>query len=104
MNKLSDLTGILHRPILRRVLGLLFTVLFFYSGLYFTEWLFEPNTYTGGPLKWALTVVFPLLVPLSLIVNRHFGCATGSCSVATNRGHRTDKDSAGMSIQHMPGA
>jgi hypothetical protein len=101
MNKLRNLVT---RPFFRRALWLAFAVLFFYSGLYFTEWLLEPEIFAGGPLRWALVVLFPLLVPLFFVVNRRFGCASGSCAVAANPDHRTDKRGTGVKIMRMPGA
>ncbi len=101
---MNQLRNLMYRPFFRRLLWLVFTVLFFYSGLYFTEWIFEPDTFAGGPLRWALVALFPLLVPLFFIVNRRFGCASGSCGLSPSPDHGTDKRGTGMNIMRMPGA
>ena len=96
--------NLLYRPFFRRLLRLAFTVLFFYSGLFFTDWLLQPDTFSGGPLRWALLVLFPLLVPLFFIVNRRLGCASGSCGVFGTPARNTDKRGTGAHIMRMPGA
>lgn len=108
MNQLVNLVG---RPIFGRVVWLAFAVLFFYSGLYFTEWLFASETFAGGFLRGTLVALFPLLVPLFFIVNRRFGCASGSCGVAsgscnvsTNPIEHADRRGTHIKITRMPGA
>jgi hypothetical protein len=59
---------------------LLFAVVFFYSGLYATEWLLAPDSFAGG-WRWVLVAGFPLLLPMFFVVNRRFGCASGACRV-----------------------
>jgi hypothetical protein len=96
---MGKLSYVLHRPFFRRTLWLVFSALFFYSGLYFTEWVLEPDIFAGGPLRWALVALFPLMVPLFFFVNGRFGCAGGSCGMDTKAGHR-----AHSNIMRMPGA
>lgn len=101
MQKYSHL---LYRPFFGRILWLVFSVLFFYSGLYFTEWLLEPDTFAGGPLRWALVALFPFLVPLFFFVNGRFGCASGSCGTPAKFDHRPHKRGTGPNVMRMPGA
>ncbi len=96
--------NIVFLPFFGRVLWLAFSVLFFYSGLYFTEWLFAPNAFTGGLLRWSLVTLFPLLVPMFFVINKRFGCASGSCVISADPDHSTKKRNAGMNITRMPGA
>lgn len=56
-----------------------FAIVFFYSGLFFTEWLLDDGF--GGGWRWILVAVFPLLVPAFFVVNRRYGCASGACSI-----------------------
>jgi hypothetical protein len=45
-----------------RVIWVLFAFVFFYSGLFTTEWLLEPEHFAGG-WRWVLVGLFPVLVP-----------------------------------------
>ena len=94
----------MYRPLLRRILWLLFAVLFFYAGLYFTEWLLEPDTFAGSPLRWALIALFPFLVPLFFYVNGRLGCGGGSCGISSKSGDPEARTDAGTHIMRMPGA
>ena len=68
----------MHHPLLRRLLWVLFAILFYQSGLAATVWLLDPEHFGGGPdVFWALA--FPALLPLFFWVNRHLGCAGGQC-------------------------
>lgn len=55
-----------------------FAAVFFYSGLYFTEWVLQTEEFAGG-WRWILVVAFPFLVPGFFVVNRRYGCASGGC-------------------------
>ncbi len=93
-----------YRPFIRRIPWFAFAVVFFYSGLYFTELLLQPEVFAGGPLRWTLVVMFPVLVPLFFVVNKHFGCATGSCSVSVKPDRCANDRSSRVPIMRMPGA
>jgi len=81
-----------------RVIWVLFAFVFFYSGLFTTEWLLEPEQFSGG-WRWILVGLFPVLVPAFFVVNRRFGCASGMCSGSTcSAGNRES------AVKHMPGA
>ncbi|MDH3638574.1 MAG: hypothetical protein OES09_08925 [Gammaproteobacteria bacterium] len=67
------------RPLVGRLIWLLFAVLFYKSGETFTVWLLEPEKIAGA-LQWVWVGLFPILVPAFFIVNRYLGCATGSCA------------------------
>jgi hypothetical protein len=62
----------------KRILWVLFAILFYQSGLAFTILVLEPNQFEGG-FQWVLALLFPFLFPTFFIVNRHLGCASGSC-------------------------
>ena len=61
-----------------------FAIVFYKSGETFTVWLLEPGQVTGD-LQWIWTALFPLLLPLFFVVNRRFGCASGSCAIKNAR-------------------
>lgn len=63
-----------------KIIWLGFTILFFYAGLFFTEWALGAEYFTGG-WRWVMVTVFPFLIPGFFIVNRRYGCASGSCKV-----------------------
>jgi hypothetical protein len=65
-------------PMGKRLLWVLFAILFYQSGLAFTVWLLEPESFQGG-IEWLWILLFPVLLPAFFIVNRHLGCATGQC-------------------------
>ena len=67
-------------PLMGRVLWVLFAIVFFQSGLTFTTWLLEPESFEGG-FQWLWVVAFPFLVPAFFAVNRRLGCASGACRV-----------------------
>lgn len=71
------------RSVFNKILWIGFSIVFFYSGLFFTEWLLDTETFAGG-WRWIMVLVFPLLVPAFFIVNRRYGCAAGACKT---RGH-----------------
>ncbi|HEO64581.1 MAG TPA: hypothetical protein ENI73_01805 [Spirochaetes bacterium] len=75
---LSRFISWLQMPITRRIVWILFAVLFYYSGLSFTTLLLEPQQFQGG-IYWLLVVIFPILVPLFFVVGRYAGCASGAC-------------------------
>ena len=66
------------RWILDKIVWVAFSIVFFYSGLFFTEWLFDAEAFVGG-WRWIMIAAFPFLVPVMFIVNRRFGCAAGAC-------------------------
>ena len=68
----------MHHPLLRRLLWVLFAILFYQSGLAATVWLLDPEHFGGGlDVLWALA--FPVLLPAFFWVNRRLGCAAGRC-------------------------
>lgn len=100
---MDNFRNLIIRPVLQRLLWVAFAILFFYSGLFFTEWLLETQTFAGGGLRWALVGLFPVLVPLFFLVNRRFGCAGGTCRVPT-AGVADSRHQARVSTPRMPGA
>ena len=80
------------------VLLMLFAVLFFYSGLYTTEWLIQPDQFAGG-WRWVLVGMFPLLLPMFFLVNRRYGCASGACRIP-----RKEDEARKIPMIRMPGA
>ena len=70
------------RPFFGRVIWVLFAIVFFYSGMYFTEFVMAPREFTGGWL-WLWVTAFPFLLPAFFVVNRRYGCATGAAGVTT---------------------
>ncbi len=88
----------------RRIFWVMFAVLFFYSGLYFTQWLLQPDAFSGGPFRGLLAASFPFLLPLSFFVNKRLGCAAGSCRARRYRAVRTGDDREKIRIMRMPGA
>ena len=86
------------KAIAGRLIWILFAFVFFYSGLFTTEWLLEPDTFAGG-WRWILVGLFPVLVPAFFKVNRRFGCASGACM-----GRTCPNEKKELSIKQMPGA
>ena len=76
---MTRLQSMILSPMGRRVLWVLFAVIFFQSGLAFTTWLLEPQNFDGG-MAWLWVALFPILLPAFFFVNRHLGCATGACA------------------------
>ena len=101
---MDNLRNLVLRPFFRRVLWVAFAILFFYSGLFFTEWLMAPDTFAGGALRWGLVGSFPVLVPLFFVVNRHFGCASGACRLPASRAGDQREQRTRVSTLRMPGA
>ncbi len=66
------------------LMWLLFAALFYKSGETFTVWIIEPED-IGGGVQWIWVLLFPLMVPLFLVVNRRLGCASGSCLTGGSR-------------------
>jgi len=82
-----------NRPILMRLAWLLFAILFYQSGLNFTQWLLEPDSFAGGlALFWV--ALFPFLVPMFFVVNRYLGCASGLCHSDTSGPGQSEPDAA----------
>ena len=73
--------------VLDKILWVAFSIVFFYSGLFFTEWFLDAEAFAGG-WRWVMIAAFPFLVPAMFIVNRRYGCAAGVC-----KKNRADKDS-----------
>jgi hypothetical protein len=79
MSELSTRQRLMASPLFKRVLWVLFAILFYNSGQAFTIWLLEPENFAGG-VDWFWMVLFPVLLPAFFVVNRHLGCASGACS------------------------
>ena len=99
---------VIARPFFGRVIWVLFAVVFFYSGLYFTEFVMAPSEFAGGWL-WLWVAAFPFLLPTFFVVNRRYGCATGacrggSCAVPPSGADKAQKSGKGFSVSRMPGA
>lgn len=89
-------------PIVKRLLWLLFAVLFYQSGLAFTVWLLEPASFSGG-LQWFWLMLFPVFLPAFFVVNRYLGCASGCASGANpNRQRETHIDNNPLAIYQQP--
>jgi hypothetical protein len=82
----ARLKAIATNPLCRGLVWLGFAILFYQSGEAFTVWLLEPERVHGG-LQWLRIGLFPALLPAFLVVNRRFGCASGSCPGANSRMH-----------------
>jgi hypothetical protein len=65
-------------PMMRRLIWVLFAILFYQSGMVFTTWLLEPEHLTDG-LDWLWLVAFPILLPGFFMVNGQLGCVSGEC-------------------------
>ena len=93
----------MNNPLLKALAGraiwVLFAFVFFYSGLFTTEWLLAPGEFEGG-WRWVLVGLFPLLVPAFFVVNRRFGCASGRCLGRTCSPAGDDPPP----VKQMPGA
>ncbi|MFQ5994954.1 MAG: hypothetical protein ACE5K1_07645 [Acidiferrobacterales bacterium] len=74
-----DLSPITSKPVVRWLIYLLFAAVFYRAGETFVIWILEPELFRGGG-QWLWILLFPLLVPAFFVVNRRFGCASGSCS------------------------
>ncbi len=85
-------------PVVRRMLWMVFAVLFYYSGLSFTGWLLEPESFMGG-MDWVWVAMFPVLLLAFFPVNRHLGCASGRCAT----GECADPQRPGYPSDRMPG-
>ena len=70
---------------MRWLIYLLFAAVFYHAGETFVVWILEPELFRGGS-QWLWIVLFPLLVPAFFMVNRRFGCASGSCSTQVCQG------------------
>lgn len=70
------LQQIQNHPIVKRLLWMLFAVLFYQSGMAFTLWLLNPASFAGAQ-QWVWLVLFPVFLPAFFLVNRYLGCASG---------------------------
>lgn len=82
----TRLNAIVTNPLCRWFVWLGFAILFYNSGEAFTVWLLEPQR-IQGVLQWLWIALFPALLPAFFVVNRRFGCASGSCSAGNSRMH-----------------
>ena len=73
-----------------RLIWVAFAFLFFFSGLFTTEWLLEPEQFAGEWIQWALIALFPFLFFGFFIVNRRFGCASGACRAVSAKTCESD--------------
>ncbi len=92
------------QAVTRRLIWVAFAAVFFYSGLYFTEWLLQPESFAGGAIRRVLAAFFPFLLPVSFLVNKKFGCASGACAADRCRVGPVGSDRQRIEIMHMPGA
>lgn len=81
----SWLNAVAANPLYRWLVWFGFAILFYTSGQAFTVWLLEPEPVQAG-LQWLWIALFPVLLPAFFVVNRRFGCASGSCA-ANRREH-----------------
>lgn len=80
----DTLRWIATKPLLRWLIWLLFAAFFYKSGESFTVWLSEPEQVRDA-VQWLWIVLFLALLPAFFIVNRHVGCASGSCAAERGR-------------------
>ncbi len=100
---LSRIKSWIQRPLIRRMVWILFAVLFYYSGLSFTTLLLEPQQFAGG-LYWLLVVIFPILVPLFFVVGRYAGCASGACDTQQqSKNQQSEEKDRDLFVGKMPG-
>lgn len=71
--------ALIRRPLINRCLWILFAIAFFQSGMAFTTWALQPESFRGGS-DWLWAILFPILLPAFFIVNRRLGCGTGHCT------------------------
>ncbi|MCK5876508.1 MAG: hypothetical protein KAG43_02645 [Candidatus Marithrix sp.] len=77
---------------IKRLIWLVFAIIFYQSGLAFTILIMEPSEFTGG-FQWVWVLLFPILLPAFFIINKHLGCAScedGQCSTLTEK-HQNHK-------------
>ncbi len=79
-----------------------FAVLFYYSGLSFSEWVMGSQTNEVSWVQGILIGIFPVMLPLFFVVNRRVGCASGACRPRADSNHRA-ADSPVIN-RAMPGA
>jgi hypothetical protein len=87
----------------KRVLWVIFGVIFYISGDSFFTWLLEPENFNGG-FYWVLLIIFPFIAPLSFFINRKLGCAacaSGTCNIET-RSDKKDNDDFLIGTGQMP--
>ena len=101
---MENLKNFIIRPVMRIGLWIAFAVLFFYAGLYFTEWVLGPREPVGGIVRGFLIVLFPVLVPLFFVVNGRVGCAGGACRISTKTRTADETQVIRIKTMNMPGA
>lgn len=70
-------------PLGRRLIWVLFAILFYLSGEAATIWLLEPEAFVGG-WQWFWLALFPVFLPAFFMLQRFFGCSGGQCQIETN--------------------
>jgi hypothetical protein len=85
-------------PLGRRLLWVLFAILFYLSGEATMIWLLEPARFEGG-WHWIRVALFPVLLPAFFVLQRFFGCASHTCQT---RGCQTDNPSADADYYTRP--
>ncbi len=88
----------------KRILWVIFAVLFYQSGLTFTIFVMTPEKFAGG-WQWLWVGLFPILLPAFFIVNRYLGCATGQCHTGTCEieGTKQSSNKEAPQFDRMPG-
>jgi uncharacterized membrane protein HdeD (DUF308 family) len=74
----SAIRTVLYSPLGRRLLWVLFAVLFYQSGEATLIWLLEPTNFEGG-WNWIWVALFTILLPAFFALQPFFGCASGDC-------------------------
>ena len=72
----------LYSPLGRRLIWVIFAVLFYLSGEAVTIWLLESQEFSGG-WQWLWLGLFPILLPAFFLLQRFFGCSGGQCQIDT---------------------
>ena len=70
----------LYSPLGRRLIWVIFAVLFYLSGEAVTIWLLESQEFSGG-WQWLWLGLFPVLLPAFFLLQRFFGCSGGQCQI-----------------------
>ena len=71
---------IIYSPPGRRLIWVVFAILFYLSGEAATVWILEPQAFSGG-WQWFWLSLFPVLLPAFFLLQRFFGCSGGQCQI-----------------------
>jgi len=89
-------------PLGRRLIWVLFAILFYLSGEAATIWLLEPEAFQGG-WQWLWLGLFPVFLPAFFMLQRFFGCSGGQCQIDPTKQPSKKKPTAVYYINRPPG-